>query len=182
MLFFVLGYFPHTNQIYLARNDGGKQNIYNIYCRIMLMPILTSTVLPSCHSSIFLGTLIVHTVHACVYMCFCGTACACLRQRYGLVCRPQIYGALTLAEESTFSWPAGTQTKEAAFTLFSHSSWPLTPSLWCTSMCHFYLYSQITPQPTIHTLISPSVRLFFRFFLFCPIPCVALIKVAVVIL
>lgn len=36
--------------------------------------------------------------------CFCG--CACWRQRGSLVCRPQIYGALTLGEESTFSAPA----------------------------------------------------------------------------
>lgn len=135
---------------------------------LMLSPCLQYT-FPYCLTIMpFKDHLRDSTVHTCMGVCGCICVCVCVcvswRQSGSLVCRPQIYGAVTLAEESTLSSPARDTDKRKGFMLSSHSSWPLTPSLWCTSMSCFYLDSldlSTSHHPHTHPF---SVRRFFLFF------------------
>lgn len=93
-----------------------KQNHRN---SCLCLPLIPSSVLPLLHH---FGDITVYAC-VCVYLGVCWYVCVPVEDKRGiLVSRPQIYEALTLAEESTFSSLARNTDKRNFFTPSSHSS------------------------------------------------------------
>lgn len=119
------------------------------------------TVLPSRHLRIIYGTLL------CIHVWL--KVCVCLWERGSLVCRPQIYRALTLAEESTFSSPARNTDKRngfhavLSFILASHSF----PLMYFNVSLLVLLSRSLHIPPCAHSFLSVFAAFCFHFF--CPL-------------
>ncbi len=105
--------------------------------------------------------------------CVCGCVCVCVcvwaicRQLpLCLVCRPQIYGALTPAKESAFSLPARNTDKRngfhavLSFILTSH----FFPLMYFNVLLLFRLSRSLHIPPSTHSFLSSKA--FFFFFLY----------------